>query len=190
MNDIKTLLNIRKDIKSRKPDFIRQDSHKKAGLGAKWRKPKGLHAKMRLKLKGYRKIDSKGYRSPKLARNLHKSGLAVKIVNTVRDVEKIKKGHEGGIIAKNVGQKKKVEILKKAKELDVKILNVKDINAYLGNVEKEMAERKKVIKKEKEPKKEKNIAKKEEKLVEKLEDEEKKKEEEKKKKDRILTKRV
>ena len=47
-----SLLELRRAMKRKKPDFIRQDSHKKAGLGAKWRKPKGIHSKMRKKHKG------------------------------------------------------------------------------------------------------------------------------------------
>src|SRR3989344_8262116 len=136
MNDLKALLDIRKKLKSKKPDFIRQDAHKKKKLGSRWRKPKGLHSKMRLGLKGYRKSASEGYMGPKFTRNLHKSGLAVKIVNTVKDIEKIRKEHEGAIIAGNVGQKKKVVILKKAKELGVNVLNIRDVDAYLKNIEK------------------------------------------------------
>ena len=79
MKDFKTLLNIRKKIKSKKPFFFRQDAHKNLKLGDKWRKPKGLHSKMRLGFKGYRKSVSIGYGSPKITKNLHKSGLSVKI---------------------------------------------------------------------------------------------------------------
>lgn len=190
MKNIKDLLDIRKQIKSRKPHFIRQDAHKKPRLGKGWRRPKGFHSKIRLKFKGYRRAVSNGYMGPKATRNLHKSGLTVKIVQRVKDIEKIKKGQEGAIIAGSVGQKKRVEILKKAKELGVSVLNIKDIDAYLKNVGKIMSEKKKFREKEKESKKEKKESKKEEKLVEKLQNEEDKKQDEKKDKDKILTKRV
>ena len=49
MNDIQRLLELRKRIKRKKPEFIRQDAHKKKSLESKWRKPKGLHSKMREK---------------------------------------------------------------------------------------------------------------------------------------------
>jgi large subunit ribosomal protein L32e len=190
MKDLKVLLDIRKRLKNKKPDFIRQYAHKKARLGNKWRKPKGLQSKMRLKLKGYRRTVSKGYMGPKATRNLHKSGLSMRIVNTIKDVEKIKKEHEGAVIAGTVGQKKKVEVLKKAKELGVVVLNIKDIDAYLKNVEKIIAEKKKASIKEKETKKEKKVSKKDEKLSEKLQSDDEKKEEEKKDKDKLLTKRT
>ena len=172
-------------MKARKPDFIRQDAHKRKKLGMKWRKPKGIHSKMRHRFKGHSRMVSKGYCGPKAARNLHKSGLAVRIVSTIKGIENIKKESEGAIIAANVGQKKKVEILKRAKELGVEVLNIKSIDAYLKNVEKNMEEKKKAKGKEKETKK----GKKEEKLVEKLQSEEEKKIAEKKEKDKLLTKK-
>ena len=62
MMSIKELLELRKQIKNKKPDFIRQDAHKKKKLGKKWRKARGLHSKIRLKLRGRGKFVSNGYR--------------------------------------------------------------------------------------------------------------------------------
>ena len=59
------LLQLRKRIKAKKPNFVRQDSHKQKEVKKKWRKPKGMQSKMRLKKKGYRKSVSIGYGSPK-----------------------------------------------------------------------------------------------------------------------------
>ena len=67
-------LALRAQMKGKKPEFIRQDAHKKPGLGWKWRRPKGITSKMRLHLKGYRRIVKKGYRSPKDVRGLTKDG--------------------------------------------------------------------------------------------------------------------
>ena len=73
--DKKELLGIRKKQKSRKPNFARQDSHKKAEIKTRWRAARGLHSKVRLGFKGYRKKPSQGYRSPAKVRNTHPSGL-------------------------------------------------------------------------------------------------------------------
>jgi len=48
------LLKIRKQLKKRKPAFTRQDINRYPRLEVKWRKPKGLHAKMRPSLKAIR----------------------------------------------------------------------------------------------------------------------------------------
>ena len=43
---MKPLLTIRKTLKRKKPNFLRQDSHKFSGLKSAWRKPKGITAKI------------------------------------------------------------------------------------------------------------------------------------------------
>lgn len=50
--------------------FIRQDAHKKAKLKNLWRKPKGLHNKMRLQKKGYRRLPKVGMGTPNTEKNL------------------------------------------------------------------------------------------------------------------------
>jgi len=62
---MKKLLELRKKIKQRKPEFIRQDAHKKAKLKRKWVRPRGIDSKIRLGLKGYGKKPSTGWSSPK-----------------------------------------------------------------------------------------------------------------------------
>ena len=78
---IEKLLEIRKELKGRKPDFIRQDNNRRIRIGRqnRWRKPKGIHSKIRHHFKGRRKMPSPGFKSPAKVRWLHDSGL--KIVN-------------------------------------------------------------------------------------------------------------
>ncbi|HHC19264.1 MAG TPA: hypothetical protein ENK81_02535, partial [Euryarchaeota archaeon] len=40
-------LRIREKMKAKMPDFVRYDSHKVQRIGTSWRRPKGLHNKMR-----------------------------------------------------------------------------------------------------------------------------------------------
>ena len=58
--------------RKRKPDFIRQDAHKKPKLGYKWRKPKGSDSKIRKHLKGYRVGVSVGWKKPLNEKNTTK----------------------------------------------------------------------------------------------------------------------
>lgn len=124
MNQINQLLELRNNIKNRKPEFIRQDNPKRKKLNDKWRKPKGIHSKIRHHFKGRRKMPSPGYKSPADVRGLHSTGLKIVIVSSIGGIENIIKESEGAVISKAVGMKKKIEILKKAKELNVKILNI------------------------------------------------------------------
>jgi large subunit ribosomal protein L32e len=208
MTNIQTLLELKKAIKRKKPDFIRQDSHKKKRLGRKWRKPKGLHSKMRVRKRGYRKCVSKGYGSPKEVRHLSNKGVKGIIVYNQNQLEEIKSDKEGIIIGKSVGLKKKIEICKKAKEKGIIVLNIKNVDNYLKQIEEKL--RKKQQEKQKsEKEKERKVKKAEEKkegekdgLTEKIEiqestekivakeEEKKKREEEKEEKDKILTKRI
>ncbi len=188
---IKDLIELRKKMKAKKPDFIRQDFHKKR-LKKKWLKPRGSDSKMRQKIKDKPKVVSTGYGSPKSIRGFDNSGLKPVIVSNTKSLEKINKEKEGIIIMRTVGKKKRYDIVKKASKNSITILNVKDVSGFLSRIEKELKERKgrkeKLKEKREKKKKEGKKEKKEEKLADKLTEEEKKKEE-KKEKDKILTKK-
>ena len=175
-----------------KKEFVRQDAHKKVKLGNKWRKPKGLHSKMRLSFKGYNKSVSIGYGNPKSTRGLDKSGLKLVIIKSLKGLEEIDAKKECIAVAKTIGLKKKIEILKQAIKKSINVVNVKDINKFLKDVEekiKKSKEEKEKLKKEKEAKKKEKEKKKTiEEKVEKTDEE--KKEEEKKERDKVLTKKT
>ncbi len=178
------LLEIRNELKEKKPDFIRQDTHKRKRLSLKWRKPKGIHSKIRHKFKGRRKMPSPGYKSPNKVRWLHNSGLKMVNVFSVEDIKKIKKETEGVVIAKNVGMKKKLEILKKSKEFDVKVLNL-NVDEQIKKIEELINSKKKEVKEAKKEKVQEAAKPKEASITD-----EQKKEADKKEKDKILTKKV
>lgn len=191
----KKLIELREKIKSKKPDFIRQDAYKKKRLCKKWRKPKGKHSKMRLHRKGHRKSVSPGYSSPNVVKGFHPTGLKGILVSSIKDLEVIKPETEGAVISKTTGTKKRVGIVLRAKEKGINILNIKDLAKYLENIEIMQKERKeaKIKREEKKTKKKKEAEKKseqkkKEKLAEKISEEEKK-EQEKKEKDKLLIKK-
>ena len=152
-------IELRKEIKKRKPDFRRQDSHKKKRLSRTgYRKSRGLQSKVRLNKRGYVKKANLGYGSPKEAKNLHPAGLVPFLVANVQMLESIDATKEGVIISGNVGMKNKVEIVKKALELKLTLLNVKDPKSFIENVDslvKERKEKRKEIKKKQQKKEEK-----------------------------------
>jgi len=193
---MKNLLELRKKLKNRKPKFIRQDSHKKKRVKFSWRRPKGLHSKMRLELKGYRRNVEIGWGSPKEVKGLSSDGLEKITVNNIDDLKKLDAKKQGALISGNVGLKKRLEILKEAEKLKIKILNIKNPEKYIKDAEeflKNKKEEKAARAKEKEKKKteKKKETKKEEKTIEEkveLTDEEKK-EKDKEEKDKLLTKK-
>ncbi len=187
MDSIKELLELRKHIKSKKPDFIRQDTHKKKRLCRKWRRPKGLHSKIRLKLKGRAKKVQLGYGSPKKVRNLHKSGFQQYVIKSIKDLEVLDSKKTGLVISSSLGNKKRIVILKKAKEKGFRVLNFSNPDEFIKKVEEKITLRKN--KKKGEQKKTEEAKRKEEKkLIEKA-GVGNKKEAEKKEKDKLLTKK-
>ncbi|MFH1592542.1 MAG: 50S ribosomal protein L32e [Candidatus Woesearchaeota archaeon] len=191
----KNLLELRKTQKSKKPNFVRQQGKCIKSLSESWRAPKGMHSKLRRKLRGKIKSPSIGYSSPKSVRGLHVSGLIPILVYNVRELDDLKTG-QGALIASAVGQKKKLEILKKSKELKLEVLNIKDVDKYLAKVEEGIKKKKEEKVKRTREKKEKKEAKKEKKEEKQKEDikkeevtEEEKQKEEKEKKRKVLESR-
>ncbi len=117
-------LAVRRAMKARKPDFMRQDAHKVKRLARKWRKPKGLHSKMRHKFKGYRPLVTKGYKSPAAVRGLSRSGMEMVNVMKVADIIKLDSKKQVAVISRSVGMKKRLVIVEKADEKDVRIINI------------------------------------------------------------------
>ena len=181
-------MELRKRIKSKKPDFIRQDAHKKKRLERKWRRPKGLHSKIRLNLRGRAKSASQGYRSPKKVRGLYKNGLRHSRISSVRDLEIMDPKENCIIISSSLGNKKRIDILKKAKERGFVISNIKNPEEFIKKIEDKINLKRKIKDEAKEKKKATKTKKKENKLTEKVSDDSKK-DIEKKEKDKFLTKK-
>ena len=188
MSDIKSLLKTRATIKSRKPTFRRQDAHKKNEIKSTgWRRPRGLHSKMRENRRGYRRKISIGWKSPALVRGLHPTGLLPVLVHNVEDLARIDSTTQGAIIGSSVGGRKRMAILTAAKG-KLTILNIKDVEKTLAGLTASLADRKKAAKArdERKQKVQKETAKP---LDKKVEDAPKTKEEEKKEQDKVLTHR-
>jgi large subunit ribosomal protein L32e len=88
-----------------------------------WRRPRGIHSKIRIRKKGKIKMPSVGYGAPKELRFLHPSGLKEVLVSNLKDLEKVDPKTQEIRIAHTVGEKKRKEIIKKAEEMKIKILN-------------------------------------------------------------------
>ena len=117
-------LSKRAEVDGRRPEFLRQEWYKRKRLqGAKWRKPRGMHSKMRQHYAYRRNVVSIGYGSPKEARYLHPSGFKEVMVHNVKDLARIKPETEAARVAHQVGMKKRLAIEAKADELKIRVLN-------------------------------------------------------------------
>ena len=107
----------------KKPKFSRQSSRAYKRLGEKWRKPRGLHSKLRRREKSKGKWPSASYGSSKEFRSLHPSGFAEILIFNMKDLERLNPEKNVAKIASVVGKKKRIEIAKKAEEMKIKVLN-------------------------------------------------------------------
>ena len=143
------LLKVRKDRKTKKPTFRRQDSHKKVRLQSSgWRYPSGQDSKIRQGRKGYQKKVSTGYRSPVAVRGLSPEGLKPVNVTNVKMLEGLDPKTDGVVVCSSVGLRKKTEIINKCKELKLKIINIKNPDEYLNQKQSQKKAKKPVRKKE------------------------------------------
>ncbi|MDH7517968.1 MAG: 50S ribosomal protein L32e [Candidatus Thermoplasmatota archaeon] len=121
---LKKRLLIRKRIKNRTPEFLRQEWFRYKRIPKNWRRPRGMTSKLRKHL-GYRpSVVRVGFRGPKETRGLHPSGFEEVLVYNARDLEKLNPKTQAARIGGSVGTKKRVEIKKKAEDLGLRILNL------------------------------------------------------------------
>ncbi|MGH9878979.1 MAG: 50S ribosomal protein L32e [Nitrososphaerales archaeon] len=123
MESVKELLALRKQIKARKPSFVREESWRYKRVRESWRKPRGIDSHMRKRKKGWPKLVKIGYRGPKAARYLHPSGYHDILVHNVAELSKLDQKRDAARIASSVGKKKRKEIAGKARTMKIKVLN-------------------------------------------------------------------
>ncbi len=186
MLNLKNVLELKKKSDAKRPAFNRQERFQRKENKGSWRKPKGLHSKMRHRFQGHGALVEIGYRCPKAVRGFTKEGLAIKLILNANNMESLDSQKDTVIIGK-MGSKKKAEILKLLLEKNIKILNISDAKDWLKSAEQKIAERKE---------KKKTFVKKEEKKADKKEEkaseskkEEKTEEEKKKELDKLLIKK-
>ena len=110
-------------ISGRRPAFKRQEWFRYSKLGEKWRKPKGIHSKMKRQLKRRPPMVDIGFRGPVGARNLHPSGFEEVLVYNVDGLEAIDPKKQAVRIGGTVGTKKRIAIEDRADELGIRVLN-------------------------------------------------------------------
>jgi large subunit ribosomal protein L32e len=115
------LLNRRKQ--EGKPQFKRQDYHKKKRTPEAWRRPRGQLSKQRRGIKGKGAKVQAGYRTPEAVRGKHPSGFDEVYVENVNDLDGVDGDTEAVRIASSVGARKRERIEEQAEDQGVRVLN-------------------------------------------------------------------
>jgi large subunit ribosomal protein L32e len=120
---VKAMLVKRAEVSGRRPEFRRQEWFRYAKLGIKWRKPRGMHSKMRRHYKYRPTIVSIGFRGPALVRGLASSGFQEVLVYNPSNLDAIDPTIQAARIGGTVGGKKRATIIEKADQLKIRVLN-------------------------------------------------------------------
>jgi large subunit ribosomal protein L32e len=128
-------LSAKNHMNAKRPAFHRQEWFRYKKLGDKWRKPKGIHSKMREHLKKRPPVVSIGFRSPKATRDLHPSGFREIMIHNTKEMEFINPKVEAARVAHGVGFANLMRIVLKADQKGIRLLNI--------SVEKQTLARKK-----------------------------------------------
>lgn len=142
-------MEAQKLVKRKKIKFIRYNSEYLRKLSPNWRRAKGMHNKVRLKKKGHPKSPSIGYGTPKKFKSFFKSKFDYVLVKSEKDLENLNKKEI--MVSGKLGLKKRLELINKIKLMNVGVLNIKNLNEYVKNIEenlKQKKEKKKLAKQE------------------------------------------
>jgi len=106
-----------------KPQFNRQDYHKKKRVPTSWRRPRGQLSKQRRGVKGKGDKVQAGFRTPNAVRGKHPSGFEEVRVHNVDDLEGVDGDTEAVRIASKVGARKRERIEEVAEDEGIRVLN-------------------------------------------------------------------
>ncbi len=131
MNDIARLRKVKELLNKKRPNFLRQDAHKKKRLAQVWRNPQGIQGKVKKAIKGHRPMVKVGWRSPKILRGESRSGERPEIIQSITQIDALPQ-KSSIIIGRTVGLRKRILIFEKAKKEGHKIIGLPENYAEIS----------------------------------------------------------
>ena len=120
----KRLMEVRKNIKKKRPSFRRVESWRYTRVKDPWRKARGIDSRTRIKSKSGVKSPGKGYRGPKKVRGIHPSGYEEVRVETIKDLENLNNKIHALKISSKLGAKKRMSLIDYSTRRGFKVLNI------------------------------------------------------------------
>ncbi len=112
--------------KKKKPHFKQPNYGVKKRVKDRWRKPRGVDNKKRIRKKSSGPVPKVGYKNDKKVRHLHPSGFPEVLIHNVDELKKAVDSLEKAFvvrIAHGVGKKKRTLIKQEAEKQGVRVLN-------------------------------------------------------------------
>src|SRR3989338_1179358 len=139
----KKLLSLRKAIKTGKPNFERQAVNNYPQFKGKWRRPRGIHNKMKNCIKGNRYMPAVGYGSPKSVIGLTSKGMIPVHISNVNDFKEVS-DECAAVISASIGMKKRIFLLNFALGKKIHIIGVKSVEDEINRIRSVFEGRKKL----------------------------------------------
>ncbi|MBI2143583.1 hypothetical protein HYU17_00335 [Candidatus Woesearchaeota archaeon] len=118
------LLKVRKAVKDKKPSFKVQKSNDPVKrFAGRWKRPKGIHAKMKLGKRGNPAGVEPGYGSPVMVRGATADGLFPVVIKNIAGLGNVREG-QGVVVSAALGIRKKSELVKAAAGRGLRLLNL------------------------------------------------------------------
>ena len=135
--DIKKLIAEKKQVRSIRPRFRRSNSeHTLRVSRTGYRRPKGLHNKMKDQRKGHAQVIKSGFGYPKATRGLDGSGRKIVNITTQADLAQYKPADVAVIIDGTLGMKKRLVLLKELAAKKYHVHNVYKLDEHIVKLEK------------------------------------------------------
>ena len=132
------LQKFRKNLKRKRPRFIRVESWRYVRVPKRWRRARGIDSKTREKKGGYPISPKIGFRSPKEVRYQSSLGKEEVLVSSTVDLSLIDPKRQSGRVAAGIGRKKKEKIIMEAGLLNIHIVNPISAKIDLGDLDAEL----------------------------------------------------
>jgi len=114
---------LRRALKDKTPNFIRQDAYNYDRLGTSWRRPQGTHSKLRHHISYRINVVSIGYGGPNASKGLHPSGFREVLVHNPLELDRVDPKTMAARIAHGVGSRKRTMIEQRAQRKGIRVLN-------------------------------------------------------------------
>lgn len=142
MTDLNKLMELKKEKLKKNPHFLPRKSGLIKRISTSWRRPIGIHNKIRKCKRGKGALVRIGYSTPKLLKGMTRDMKMPVSVSTAKDLDNLTKDNVI-VFSSSLGNKKKLVIAKLAKEKNIALFSYDNHDTVINSIEENMSTRKK-----------------------------------------------